>query len=442
MADKKISQLSVATTPLAGTEVLPIVQSGATVQVSVDNLTSGKAVGATSFNTETATAKVTLSGTSLVASGSNSNIDINVTPKGTGSVVMPKSTISGGTIDGVSIGATTPATYAKVDNISIDGNTISATNTDGSVSVSVGGLGNLYLNDTTGVWTTFVKGLMMRNAAAVWGYDDGGASAYGIGMNYTNGKYTQARIAYSQGIDSFNQVWNSTIYSGSVSAGGAVAGGKGVYMNSSGDFYPAANNTNKLGISGNRWSEVFAVNGTINTSDARKKTAVQPLTVNEISAAKQLAKEIGTFQFLDAVAAKGDAARHHVGMTVQRAIEIMEANNLDPMAYGFICYDEWEDRVMHYAADPGRSEIQAQPAEYEEQVFTEIVIVDGEQVILERKKLVCVKEEVEYQPAIAPTPSRDEVVAAADNEYGFRTDQLLMFIARGFDARLAALENA
>jgi hypothetical protein len=44
MSDKKISQLTAATTPLAGTEVLPIVQSGATVKVTVDNLTTGKAV--------------------------------------------------------------------------------------------------------------------------------------------------------------------------------------------------------------------------------------------------------------------------------------------------------------------------------------------------------------------------------------------------------------
>jgi hypothetical protein len=42
MADKKISALSSATTPLAGSEVLPIVQSGTTVKVSVDNLTAGK----------------------------------------------------------------------------------------------------------------------------------------------------------------------------------------------------------------------------------------------------------------------------------------------------------------------------------------------------------------------------------------------------------------
>lgn len=44
MADKKISQLTSATTPLAGTEVLPIVQGSTTVKVSVDNLTSNKAV--------------------------------------------------------------------------------------------------------------------------------------------------------------------------------------------------------------------------------------------------------------------------------------------------------------------------------------------------------------------------------------------------------------
>jgi hypothetical protein len=34
MADKKISALTSATTPLAGTEVLPIVQSGTTVKVA------------------------------------------------------------------------------------------------------------------------------------------------------------------------------------------------------------------------------------------------------------------------------------------------------------------------------------------------------------------------------------------------------------------------
>ena len=53
MADKKISALTASTTPLAGTEVLPIVQGGSTVKVSVANLTAGRAVTALSAATTT-----------------------------------------------------------------------------------------------------------------------------------------------------------------------------------------------------------------------------------------------------------------------------------------------------------------------------------------------------------------------------------------------------
>jgi hypothetical protein len=70
MADLKISQLPVATTPLAGTEVLPIVQSGSTVQVSVDNLLPAGTTTAT--NSQTLTNK-TISGASntLTVDGTN-----------------------------------------------------------------------------------------------------------------------------------------------------------------------------------------------------------------------------------------------------------------------------------------------------------------------------------------------------------------------------------
>lgn len=46
MADTKISALPSATTPLAGTEVLPIVQGGTTDKVSVADLTAGRDVAA------------------------------------------------------------------------------------------------------------------------------------------------------------------------------------------------------------------------------------------------------------------------------------------------------------------------------------------------------------------------------------------------------------
>jgi hypothetical protein len=105
MADLKISQLPAASTPLAGTEVLPIVQSGNTVQVSVNNLTAGKAVSAStvtattvtattfagSLDTNVAAAKLTVSGTSVVTSGTDTNIDLTLTPKGSGVVTTAAS---------------------------------------------------------------------------------------------------------------------------------------------------------------------------------------------------------------------------------------------------------------------------------------------------------------------------------------------------------------
>jgi hypothetical protein len=74
MADKKISALTGATTPLAGTEVLPIVQGGATVKVAVSDLTAGRAISATA---------VTASTGNFVVGTSGQGVDFAATP-GTG----------------------------------------------------------------------------------------------------------------------------------------------------------------------------------------------------------------------------------------------------------------------------------------------------------------------------------------------------------------------
>lgn len=74
MADTKISALTGATTPLAGTETLPIVQSGATVKVSVANLTTGRAISATQLTLTT--------GNVIVASGQGVDFSANPHPAG------------------------------------------------------------------------------------------------------------------------------------------------------------------------------------------------------------------------------------------------------------------------------------------------------------------------------------------------------------------------
>ena len=49
MTNKKISALTSATVPLAGTEILPIVQSSNTTSASVANLTAGRSVSASDY---------------------------------------------------------------------------------------------------------------------------------------------------------------------------------------------------------------------------------------------------------------------------------------------------------------------------------------------------------------------------------------------------------
>lgn len=121
MADKKISALTSASTPLAGTEVLPIVQSGATVKVAVSDLTSGRAVSGLSFTS----ASGSVSTTSGVAS------TIFTTP-----FSLNKTYI-------VSIGlsAAAPTVYSAVSLVSVDNTTLRTTalQTAALASITVSG---------------------------------------------------------------------------------------------------------------------------------------------------------------------------------------------------------------------------------------------------------------------------------------------------------------
>lgn len=162
-------------------------------------------------------------------------------------------------------------------------------------------------------------------------------------------------------------------------------------------FGPNGDNNHMCGWGYARWSSVWAVTGAIQTSDAREKTPVRPLSGSELAAAKQIASEIGVYQWLEAVEKKGTgAARLHPGQTVQRIIAIMELHGLDPFAYGFVCFDEWA----------------AVPPVFEEDGVT--IKVAGRE---------------------------------AGNRYSMRYDELNVFMARGLaqrqdelDARIAALE--
>jgi hypothetical protein len=134
MADTKISALSTSTVPLAGTEVLPIVQGGVTKQVSVANLTDGRAISA---------AQLTLSTGSLnVPSGQG--IDFSATP-GTGTSELlndyEEGTFTatlGAFFADPTVAVTSTAIYTKI------GRQVTCTNAFGNVS-TVGASGAILI---------------------------------------------------------------------------------------------------------------------------------------------------------------------------------------------------------------------------------------------------------------------------------------------------------
>ena len=108
-----------------------------------------------------------------------------------------------------------------------------------------------------------------------------------------------------------------------------------------GVFKPSTDNTVSIGTAANRWSVVYAGTGTINTSDAREKQQIRSLSDTENAVAVRLKSLIKAFKFNDAVQAKGDAARIHVGVIAQEVIAAFEAEGLDANRYAIVCYDEW-----------------------------------------------------------------------------------------------------
>lgn len=138
MADTKISALPASTTPLAGTEVLPIVQSGVTKQVSVANLTAGRAISATA---------VTASTGNFVVGTSGQGIDFSATP-GTGTSELLADyeegtwtpTVFGSSTAGAATYTLQVGRYTKIGNTVVCHANLGISAHTGTGNVRIGGL--------------------------------------------------------------------------------------------------------------------------------------------------------------------------------------------------------------------------------------------------------------------------------------------------------------
>jgi hypothetical protein len=104
-----------------------------------------------------------------------------------------------------------------------------------------------------------------------------------------------------------------------------------------------------LGASSARFDDIYATNGTIQTSDRNQKQDIQALTDAEQRVATACKGLIRRFRWQDSVAEKDDnsdsdeTARYHFGVIAQDLQDAFTAEGLDASDYGMFISSTWED---------------------------------------------------------------------------------------------------
>jgi len=176
-----------------------------------------------------------------------------------------------------------------------------------------------------------------------------------------------------------------------------------------------------LGSTGARFDDVYATNGTIQTSDQNEKQQIAALTDAEMTAAKAISALFKTFKWNSAVEAKGDAARTHAGVIAQDVEAAMTAAGLDAGDYAFFISSTW----------------------WETQ--TEVPAVEAADAVLDEEGNV-VTEAVEAVAAYTRTDTYDTAEEAPEGatertRMGIRYPELLSFIGAATEQRLANIET-
>jgi hypothetical protein len=156
-----------------------------------------------------------------------------------------------------------------------------------------------------------------------------------------------------------------------------------------------ADNTYNIGSGSYRFKEIFCAAGTINTSDATEKRVRGALTPAEIAVAGELSRSQIVFQWLAALADKGEAARLHVGWTAQQVRDTFAAHGLDAQRYGLFCEDMiFEDAEEQYAAEVAVEE--------------DVDVTDYEMVVMDGRAARRAKQRRFGRPVVDVYPVVDE----------------------------------
>jgi len=222
-------------------------------------------------------------------------------------------------------------------------------------------------------------------------------------------------------------------------------GGSGIKMGLGGVQPCNSNGSNSdndqdLGSATVRWDDVYATNGTIQTSDRNEKQQVAALTTAEITAAKAISAGFKTFKWNDSVAEKGAEARTHSGVIAQEVEQALTDAGLDAGDYAFFISNTWWETHTEVPA------VEAVEAAYEDVVIPAVLDADGNELEAERTEQRLVTEAVEAKEAYTRTDTYHTLAEAPEGatertRKGIRYPQLLAFVGAATEQRLASIET-
>jgi hypothetical protein len=179
-------------------------------------------------------------------------------------------------------------------------------------------------------------------------------------------------------------------------------------------------NAVNLGSSSARFNDIYATNGTIQTSDFNEKQDIASLTATEMLVGKRISALFKTFRWKDKVAEKGDNARTHTGVIAQDVQAAFTAEGLDAGDYALFISSTWWETQTEVPAVEAVAEV----TDEDGNVTTEAV------------------EAVDAYTRTDTYDTEDEAPEGATSKtrLGIRYPELLSFVAAYNEQRFASIE--
>ena len=397
MADVKISELTALTSP-DGAEELVVNDGGTTKKITITNATSaslpkagGTMTGALVINSPNQATggsalkirqgNATTFGIDMGLSQTDGHLNISRVNSGTSTHMMTLARDTGN----VGIGTSSPSdnlhlaesgatsSFIRFSNSNVSNGWSLGAGTNGRFQLTqntvadrliVDSSGNVLVGKTTIAGAFNTVGSEIRASGLVQSTVDG-SKCIDLNRLSSDGDI----LGFSKAGTSVGSIgtYNGDIYIGTTNGSYqsylafAYGGNSIIPATSSGTVNDNALN---LGHNNSRFNDIWATNGTIQTSDRNEKQDILAITTAESNVATACKGLLRSFKWKDSVAKKGDDARIHFGIIAQDLQDAFTAEGLDAGRYAMFISSTWWETQTEVPA------VEAEDAVYEDVVVT------------------------------------------------------------------------